>query len=972
MMALTSASDGRMVDAAPPLLRFDDFELDEENALLTRAGRPVALPPKAFAVLCALARQPGKLTRKDDLLDAVWGHRHVSESVLKTTISQVRAALCDDPAKPRYIETASRRGYRFVGAIAPQRVLPASAAINVERGPDVIGRTAELARLHEIWRAAAAGRQRLVWVTGDPGIGKTTLIEQFLRELGDALIVRGQCVEQYGAGEPYLPILEALGVWCRKRPELAARMRTVAPTWLMQLPWLLAESERSALHNELSGANQERKMRELAELLTQFTGEQPLLIITEDLHWSDQGTLRLLDHFARRTAPARVMWLATFRLTQVVADAHPLKELRQELRLHRLCDEIGLDPFSEVEVAQYLKKRAPEVDVNEKFIHRLHDHTGGLPLFVVNVVDRLAAQGLAEIDDMRGGSRACWSAPEHLSGAIEKQIARLSSLQQRLLEAASACGMEFRAGTLSEILDEDAQLVAAQCDELAQRQYWLRHLGVVDAPDGALDARYAFRHALYRHVFYERQGATTRVHLHRRIARSLARSRAAGVPVTWSELASQHEAGLEYSAALRCYAEAAQYALASFAPRAAIDVTAHALDLLSRISDARERAELEFALTSTRGIACSQQFGLASTDAERAYQRALELFEELPATPARAQVLGGLAWMYYIRGEYADAQRLAARIGALADQNQDPLCLLPACGVLGVIANLQARFAEALAYFEHGAEICESLGDHAPFGMFVADPLVVLRVNAAMALMHLGFLDRARNEMAAALTRTREREQLLARTIALWCAAMLEMRMERPNAVAEHARALRKLVVDSALTQAEGPSRWILGWSEAYLGSPQEGAKLILDGYEFNRRLGMISGGAEVLGYAVEALTLARDWDAAQTYLDAATELAHRLGERILFPYLPMRQSYIDLGRGDLRAARASLEKALRLAREQQSLWMELRMLVLLCELPQAETTDREALRDAYARLPEGFDVPLIVRAQKFLSAQTR
>src|SRR5689334_22151828 len=102
-------------------LRFDAFDLDEADARLKRDGKPVALPPKAFGVLCALARQPGVLVTKNALLDAVWGHQHVSESVLKTTISQVRAALTDDAASPRYIETASRLGYRFIGAAQPAR-----------------------------------------------------------------------------------------------------------------------------------------------------------------------------------------------------------------------------------------------------------------------------------------------------------------------------------------------------------------------------------------------------------------------------------------------------------------------------------------------------------------------------------------------------------------------------------------------------------------------------------------------------------------------------------------------------------------------------------------------------------------------------------------------------------------------------------------------------------------------------------
>jgi DNA-binding winged helix-turn-helix (wHTH) protein len=97
-------------------LRFDRFELDEADARLTCAGEPVALPPKPFAVLCALARSPRMLVTKNALLDAVWGHRFVTESVLKSAISEVRAALGDDPKQPRYIETVSRRGYRFIAA----------------------------------------------------------------------------------------------------------------------------------------------------------------------------------------------------------------------------------------------------------------------------------------------------------------------------------------------------------------------------------------------------------------------------------------------------------------------------------------------------------------------------------------------------------------------------------------------------------------------------------------------------------------------------------------------------------------------------------------------------------------------------------------------------------------------------------------------------------------------------------------
>jgi DNA-binding response OmpR family regulator len=102
-----------------PALTVGEFVLDESNARLSRGGKAVDLPPKAFAVLCLLVRNHERLVTKDELLDAVWGHRHVSESVLKTIINQVRSQLDDDPRAPRYIETLNRRGYRFVAQVAP-------------------------------------------------------------------------------------------------------------------------------------------------------------------------------------------------------------------------------------------------------------------------------------------------------------------------------------------------------------------------------------------------------------------------------------------------------------------------------------------------------------------------------------------------------------------------------------------------------------------------------------------------------------------------------------------------------------------------------------------------------------------------------------------------------------------------------------------------------------------------------------
>src|SRR6185369_5611470 len=278
---------------APPLrVLFDRFEIDEAEARLSESGQPVHLAPKPFALLCALVRTPHTLITKSALLDDVWGHQFVSESVLKTSISDLRAALQDDAKQPRYIETVSRRGYRFIGTVseaakpaASQVALAAPAPVNGRQSaptPASIGRTDVLARLKHGWGAAATGRRQIVWVSGEAGVGKTTVIERFMREVGEGRCAYGHCVEQYGAGEPHLPVLEALTDLSRRDPSLVELIRAVAPTWLFQLPWLASQEEREALRRELSGAGQARMLREMGELLDRYTEDRPLLLVTED------------------------------------------------------------------------------------------------------------------------------------------------------------------------------------------------------------------------------------------------------------------------------------------------------------------------------------------------------------------------------------------------------------------------------------------------------------------------------------------------------------------------------------------------------------------------------------------------------------------------------------------------------------------------------------------------------------------
>jgi DNA-binding winged helix-turn-helix (wHTH) protein/tetratricopeptide (TPR) repeat protein len=982
---------------SPQPLRFGEFELDEGNALLTRAGRPIALPPKAFALLCALARQPGRLADKNALLDAVWGHRFVSESVLKSTVSQVRAALADDAGEPRYIETVSRRGYRFIGRIegaaagvtagAPggTRVSPAAPAGAAVAAADgafelagggqhatgavMIGRGRVLGRLGEAWQRAKAGQRQLTWIAGDAGIGKTTLIDGFVAENRPELIAHGQCVEQFGAGEPYLPVLEALKQLCRRDPDLVALLRQVAPTWLVQMPWLVADSDRAPLALELSSAGQERMVRELWELLERYTQHKPLLLVTEDLHWSDHATLRLMDHFARRRAPIRLHWIASFRLTQVIAEEHPLQALRQELQLHRLCDEILLDPFSEAEVAEYIAARLPDAVVPEPLVKKLHAHTDGLPLFVASVFDTVFAEtsGAAWFD---GNAAKALPVPANLTGAIEKQLRKLPAETRGILEAASVCGMEFSATALAGVLEHHPREVGECCDELVRRKYWLADGGVVDMPDGSVDTRYVFRHALYKHVLYERAPVARRVAFHRFIARAGARNeKGAGNP-TPAQLASHFELGHEFLAAIAQYVEAAKSALDHFAPREAIDLTARALALLPRCPDTPQRLELELGLLAHRGVACTHLLGVSSPESVAAFDRVREICDSLPPTPERALLLNGLGWRFILRGEHADALAMADRMHALAQRTGDLTLTAFSCSLAGVSHALQGKHALGRDWLEKGIAICEQHGNALKRPLFLLDPEVAMRANISPALTLLGLADQAREHVRKAIERADRIGQPVARMHAYWVGCIVGTLIEDVDAVDRHSAKLAEVVAAASLRQGVGPALWTRGWVEMRRGEPAIGFAHIVEGFSSHHALGTYSTLPSVLGFAAEALLRMGRLDEAESKIDEGIRLAGRLNERGLLPCLLIVRSRIVARHGGTEAAR-SLEAALAEACTEPAPGLELLVRLAIAERPERTAADLDALAAAYERATEGRDTPPAVGARELLAARS-
>jgi len=239
----------------------------------------------------------------------------------------------------------------------PLRMRAPTNAANRRAAIPIVGRDEELAHLRESFKQAQSGSRRIVFVTGEPGAGKTTLVTALLDSIdgngGAMRFARGQCVEQHGTVEPYMPVFEALTRLCRE-PDGAHFidiLHRLAPSWLAQMPSLVSVEDRVRL--QAQGTPQTRMLREMVEALEAIASDTPFVLWLEDLHWADPSTLDLIGALARRGESARLLFIGTCRPLEALPADHRLLALMDELPRQRQYAELALQPLSDEVLATH-------------------------------------------------------------------------------------------------------------------------------------------------------------------------------------------------------------------------------------------------------------------------------------------------------------------------------------------------------------------------------------------------------------------------------------------------------------------------------------------------------------------------------------------------------------------------------------------------------------------------------------------
>jgi tetratricopeptide (TPR) repeat protein len=620
-----------------------------------------------------------------------------------------------------------------------------------------VGRELVLARLDPLLERARQGSGRAVFVTGEAGIGKSVLVQHFLERVragGGSMVAVGQCLEQYGSGEVFLPFLDALGALLRgeNSDRVAHALRTHAPAWCEQFRASLPIATQPSNQQPVLGGRASL-LRELVEALGSLAEHTPVVLLLEDLHWADASSIDVLRLLCRRIERQPLLLIGTFRPEQVPVGNPPLEALLCEMRTAQTCEEITLEPLGEGEIAKYLADRFSPNEFSGALGALIHRKTEGLPLFAIRLVQLLAERGDIEQRVSGWSLRVPVSAlelevPPSLQSLIRGRLASLPELDQRLLRNASVLGDEFDSNALASISGLDELEVEDRLVDLERVQRLLSLVGPCELPDGGASTQFRFAHVLYQNVTYDDLGPQRKASLHGRAGECLLNRYGQRAGDVASQLAFHFERSRRFPLAVQYAIDAADRADCLHANIEALQLYSRAIELIDKLPP-RARPALRLIAHYKRGWAHQRlsRRDFAIADFERvalearaprvneacaqeqpALDPAFDYFERpwadafglraLPQLPPGARVAGPLAFEFEARRAMLDTYRGSistsqyelslGTLGALANASENLAWKAEALAYLGAFLDQTGCMQEALACLEEAVELARN------------------------------------------------------------------------------------------------------------------------------------------------------------------------------------------------------------------------------------------------------------------------
>jgi tetratricopeptide (TPR) repeat protein len=616
--------------------------------------------------------------------------------------------------------------------------------------PRSVGRGAELSELRTAFASAASGSGLAVMLSGEAGVGKTRLAEEFLEGLGTpgmgALVATGRCSEHQAKTEAFAPILESLDDLLHGEPsgDVARRMKSTAPGWHA----VVAHETEDDRSNQNKQTSPERMRREFVSFLEELSRDRMLVLFLDDVHWADAATCDLLAYASARLNRIRLLLLMAYRPAAVLTGAHTLTKLKLDLERRGLCHEIPVSFLTADDVASYILMQFPGHAFPETLPQIVHQRTEGNALFMAEMLRYLQDQRILADE---GGVWICTrpvseirhTIPVGIQSMIRLKVEQVSEDDRMLLLSAAVQGIQFDSAVVARVLSRDPAVVEERLQALDAEHDFVRAAGEREFPDGTLSVRYRFIHVFYQHDLYERLGPARRKTFSLKTARSLVKLTGDKARAIASDIALLFEAARDPANSSEHFLQAARNAAQVFAYAETATLCERGLKALAALPESRERDCQELRFSLIHGLALMVTRGFAAPEVEKTYTRSRELCLLVDEKRRLVPVLWGLHTCYVNRSDLPSALAVAREMVRATEDSAEEIARVEALHALGTTFLFMGRLREGRETLKRIFEVY-SVSDHIlQASIYVMDPCVTSLSLLARALAYSGLLDQA-------------------------------------------------------------------------------------------------------------------------------------------------------------------------------------------------------------------------------------
>jgi predicted ATPase/DNA-binding SARP family transcriptional activator len=889
--------------------------------------------------------------------------------------------------------------------------------------PLFVAREDELAQLNQFLGLTLISQGQVVFVTGEAGSGKTSLVNEFTRRAQeihtDLIVAIGNCNAYTGIGDPYLPFREVLELltgdvearWAAGAvgQEHARRLWNIMPVsvqalvevgsglidtfiagaplvdrvrgqisgkadWLYRLDELTKQKTRGVA---TPGSRQSDLFEQYTRVLQILSHQAPLMLVLDDLQWADLGSISLLFHLGRQLAGSRILIVGAFRPEEIAfgrdGERHPLEPVVNEFKRNFGDNTVDLGLTESRDFIDAILDSEPNL-LGLPFREMLYAQTRGHPLFIIELLRGLQDRGDL-IRDRDGnwvaGQTLNWEAlPARVEAVIAERIGRLEKPLQAILRVASVEGEVFTAEVITQVQSANERKIVEQLSGELDRRHRLVRSQAIERLGPHRISRYRFRNYLFQKYLYDNLDEVERSYLHEDVGNVLEelygnQANEIAVQLAWHF----QEAGIT-TKAIHYLHQAGERALRVSAYQEGLAHLSRGLALLEMIQDSPERAQQELSLRLALGIALQGKLGPQTDEYEGSLIRAQELCQQLGKTTQLCQVKGSLAVLYYVRAEYQKALRLAEETLELASQTDNQVLEALGQWCIGFISLSLGDNQKAKNQLEKVVNFYKP--HYHTYSVFLrgSDFGVGALSYYACCLWCLGYPDQALERSMEALKLARKLDHPFSIADALSFAGCMLNSMRRDGeAFKQNAVELIQLTQDGRLLGWLGSGTRFLGESLVMMGQYQEGISKIQDGLSIMKLDSVSVHSSHTLGFLAQAQAKTGQIEDGLNTLREALELVEQRDERLWESELHRMRGEILLMQNNQAESESSLHKAIDIARQQNAKSWELRASVELARLwhKQGRTSDAlQMLEKIYGWFTEGFDTP-DVRAAKAL-----